>query len=176
MRARRSYAMIADRRRLIDGLEQAVVRQAGSCRVTSSWEITFIVGQDPSTELRCGDAELSLGRFSQPLRLSTGWTTRHCRGVTAAMWRGRSRPGSAASIPRRHYASSPPRSDFSRPESVPHHMRRIEARLKASPDLSNDLAEILKRASSPDASVHQKNRKRTEASRKSAQSKTKNKG
>ena len=65
---------------------------------------------------------------------------------------------------------------LSRPDSVPNLTRRIEARLKASPQLSSDLAEILKRANSPDAGVHQKNTKRTKTSRKSAQSKTKNKG
>jgi hypothetical protein len=40
---------------------------------------------------------------------------------------------------------------LSRADSVPNLTRRIETRLKTSPELSNDLAEILKRASSPDA-------------------------
>ena len=44
---------------------------------------------------------------------------------------------------------------LSRADSVPNLTRRIETRLKASPELSNDLAEILKRASSPDAGVPQ---------------------
>ncbi len=39
---------------------------------------------------------------------STALTTRRCRGDTILMWRRRSRPGSAAGTPRRHYVSSPP--------------------------------------------------------------------
>jgi putative transposase len=65
---------------------------------------------------------------------------------------------------------------LSRPDSVPNLTRRIDTRLKASPELSKDLAEILSRASSPDAGVHQANAKRTKSSRKSARSKTKNQG
>jgi hypothetical protein len=60
-----------------------------------------------------------------------------------------------------------------RPDSVPNLTRRIDTRLKASPELSKDLAEILSRASSPDAGVNQANAKRTKSSRKSARSKTK---
>jgi hypothetical protein len=47
---------------------------------------------------------------------------------------------------------------LSRADSVPNLTRRIETRLNASPELSNDLAEILKRASSPDAGIHQATR------------------
>jgi hypothetical protein len=65
---------------------------------------------------------------------------------------------------------------LSRADSVPNLTRRIETRLKASPELSNDLAEILKRASSPDAGVHQANAKRrTETPRQSPRPKTKKK-
>jgi hypothetical protein len=60
----------------------------------------------------------------------------------------------------------------SRADDVP----RIETRLKASPELSNDLAAILKRASSPDVGDHQANVKRTKAPPQSPQPKTKNKG
>ena len=63
---------------------------------------------------------------------------------------------------------------LSRADSVPNLTRRIETRLKASPELSNDLAEILKRASSPDAGVHQADAKRKPVA--IARSKTKNKG
>ena len=65
---------------------------------------------------------------------------------------------------------------LSRADSVPNLTRRIETRLKASSELSDDLAEILKRASSPDVGVHQGNAKRPKSSRKSARSKTKNQG
>ena len=65
---------------------------------------------------------------------------------------------------------------LSRPDSVPNLTRRLETRLKASPELSNDLAEILKRASSADVGVTPDNAKRTKSSRKSPRSKTKNQG
>ena len=48
---------------------------------------------------------------------------------------------------------------LSRADSAQPH-RRIETSLKASPELSNDLAHPLKRASSPDAGVHLANAKR----------------
>ena len=65
---------------------------------------------------------------------------------------------------------------LSRPDSVPNLTRRIETRLKVSPELSNDLAEILKRASSADVGITRVNAKRTKSSRKSPRSKTKNQG
>ena len=65
---------------------------------------------------------------------------------------------------------------LSRADSVPNLTRRIETRLKASPELSNDLAAILKRASSPDAGDHQANAKRTKTPPQSPRPKTKNKG
>ena len=65
---------------------------------------------------------------------------------------------------------------LSRPDSVPNLTRRIETRLKTSPELSNDLAEILKRASSPDVGLNKGNGKRTKSPRKLTQSKTKNQG
>jgi hypothetical protein len=65
---------------------------------------------------------------------------------------------------------------LSRPDSVPNLTRRIDTPMKASPELSNDLAEILSHASSTDASVLQANAKRTKSSQKSARSKTKNQG
>jgi hypothetical protein len=50
---------------------------------------------------------------------------------------------------------------FSRADSVPNLTRQIETRLKASSELSNDLAAILKRAGLPDAADHQADAKRT---------------
>jgi putative transposase len=50
---------------------------------------------------------------------------------------------------------------LSRADSVPNLTRRIETRLKASTELSNDLAAIIKQPSSPDAGDHQANVKRT---------------
>jgi hypothetical protein len=86
----------------------------------------------------------------------------------------------AAWLCRRHTEASlrelAPSLGLSRADSVPNLTRRIETRLKASPELSNDLAEILKRANSPDIGVNPNNAKRTNAARKSARSKTKNKG
>jgi len=64
---------------------------------------------------------------------------------------------------------------LSRADSVPNLTRRIETRLKASPELSNDLAEIFKRASSPDAGVHQADANRTQTVPQSPRPK-KNKG
>jgi hypothetical protein len=65
------------------------------------------------------------------------------------------------------------RLGLSRADSVPNLTRRIDTRLKTSPELSNDLAEILKKASSPDASVHQAITRRTKTSRQSPRRKTK---
>jgi putative transposase len=65
---------------------------------------------------------------------------------------------------------------LSRPDSVPNLTRRIETRLKTSPELSNDLAEILKRASSPDASDDQAVAKRPKTPRQSPRPGTKTKG
>jgi hypothetical protein len=63
---------------------------------------------------------------------------------------------------------------LSRPDSVPNLTRRIETRLKTSPELSNDLAEILKRASSPDAGDDQAVAKRPKTPRQSPRPRTKN--
>jgi hypothetical protein len=60
---------------------------------------------------------------------------------------------------------------LSRADSVPNLTRRIETRLKTSAELSNDLAAILKRASSQDAGVHQANAKRTKTPPQSPRSK-----
>jgi hypothetical protein len=65
---------------------------------------------------------------------------------------------------------------LSRADSVPNLTRRINMRLKASPALSNDLAAILKRASSPDAADHQANVQGTKTLPQSPRPKTKNKG
>jgi hypothetical protein len=65
---------------------------------------------------------------------------------------------------------------LSHADSVHNLTRRIEARLKASPELSNDLAAIFKRASSPDAGDHQANAKPTKTLLQSPRPKTKNNG
>ena len=65
---------------------------------------------------------------------------------------------------------------LSRADSVPNLVRRIETRLKASPELSNDLAAILKRANSPDAGDHQANVKSAKTPPKSPLFKTNNNG
>ena len=44
---------------------------------------------------------------------------------------------------------------LSRADSVPNLTRRLERRLKATPQLSDDLAEILRQASEPDAGRHE---------------------
>jgi putative transposase len=64
---------------------------------------------------------------------------------------------------------------LSRAESVPNLTRRLEARLKSSPGLIDDLSEILTRASAPTAGVHPADVTRTPAARKSALPKTKTK-
>jgi hypothetical protein len=65
---------------------------------------------------------------------------------------------------------------LSRADSVPNLTRRIEKRLKASSELSKDLAEILKQASLSDVGVHRNTPTLAKAPRKSARLKTKNKG
>jgi putative transposase len=64
---------------------------------------------------------------------------------------------------------------LSRADSVPNLTRRLEVRLKASPRLAGDLAAILSQASGPAASSRPAERVRTEASRQSRPTKTKNK-
>jgi hypothetical protein len=86
------------------------------------------------------------------------------RGAVAA-----SRPhvprGVAAWLCRRHTEASLRELavwlGLSRADSDPNLVRGIESRVKPSPELSNDLAAILKRANSPDAGDHQANVKRT---------------
>jgi chromosomal replication initiation ATPase DnaA len=65
---------------------------------------------------------------------------------------------------------------FSHADSVPNLSRWIETQRTASPELFNDLAAILKRASSPDAGIHQANTKRTKTPLQSQRPKTKYKG
>jgi hypothetical protein len=65
---------------------------------------------------------------------------------------------------------------LSRADSVPNLTRRIETRLKTSPELSNDLAAIIKRARSPDPGDPQANGKRRKTPPQSRRPKTKNKG
>ena len=64
---------------------------------------------------------------------------------------------------------------LSRADSVPNLTRRLESQLKSSPRLSDDLSEILKRATAPAAGVHPAGVPRTPVSRRSALPKTKNK-
>ena len=64
---------------------------------------------------------------------------------------------------------------LSRADSVPNLTRRLEARLKAAPLLSDDLAEILRRATAPGAGTGPADDLRREVSRGSGRTKTKNK-
>ena len=61
---------------------------------------------------------------------------------------------------------------LSRADSVPNLTRRLEARLKAAPQLCDDLAEILRRASAPGAGMVPADDRRTEVSRGSGRTKT----
>ena len=64
---------------------------------------------------------------------------------------------------------------LSRADSVPNLTRRVEARLKASPDMSRDLTEILKRVSASAAGINRTTLTHTtEARRRPERSKTKN--
>ena len=63
----------------------------------------------------------------------------------------------------------------SRADSVPNLTRRLEARLKASPQLSDDLAEILRRAGAPAAGRTPTDIKRTSGSHRTGTAKTKTK-
>jgi hypothetical protein len=86
----------------------------------------------------------------------------------------------AASLCRRHTEATlrelAASLGLSRPDSVPNLTRRIETWLKTSPELSNNLAEILKRASSPETSDDQDLAKLSKTRRQSPRSKTKNQG
>jgi len=64
---------------------------------------------------------------------------------------------------------------LSRADSVPNLTRRLDARLKTSPELSDDLTEILKRASEPAAGIQPADLTRTDGPRQSARPKTINK-
>ncbi len=57
---------------------------------------------------------------------------------------------------------------LSRADSVPNLTRRLEARLGASSELSDDLTEIMTRASAPAVDIHPAEVTRTQVSRKSA--------
>jgi putative transposase len=63
---------------------------------------------------------------------------------------------------------------LSRADSVPNLTRRLEARLKSSPGLSDDLTEIMTRASAPTGDVYPADVTRKTVPRRSARSKTKN--
>jgi putative transposase len=65
---------------------------------------------------------------------------------------------------------------LSRADSVPNLTRRLEAQLKSRPELLNDLAEILRRASDVPADHRPMTRKTPKSKRRPGQSKTKNKG
>ena len=185
----------ADRRRLIDGLEQSVVRHG--------WDLLCYVVMGNHLHLMVKTPHPNLGAgcraFSQAMQSGRGdgggeWATCSKGGIFAAVTSfyglddaalsRRHDPHVARAVAawlcRRHTEASlrelAARLGLSRPDSVPNLTRRIETRLKASPELSNDLTEILKRANSPDVGVHQDNAKRTKTSRKSARSKTKNQG
>jgi len=54
---------------------------------------------------------------------------------------------------------------FSRADSVPTLTRPLEARLKASPELYDDLTEIVKRASAPAAGIYPADLTRTDVPR-----------
>ena len=90
---------------------------------------------------------------SQPWRISTAWTTRRCRGVTTPTLAR----AVAAWLCRRHTEASLRELaewlGLSRADSVPNLTRRLEAQLKASPELSRDLTEIMRRANAPAAGV-----------------------
>jgi chromosomal replication initiation ATPase DnaA len=64
---------------------------------------------------------------------------------------------------------------LSRADSVPTLTRRLEARLKTSPELSADLTEILKPANEPTPAIGPASKASTRAPRRSAPPKTKNK-
>jgi chromosomal replication initiation ATPase DnaA len=65
---------------------------------------------------------------------------------------------------------------LSRADSVPNLTRRLEAQLKSRPELLNDLAEILRRASDVPADRRPMTRKTPKSKRRPGQSKTKTKG
>ena len=113
----------ADRRRLIDGLEQSVVRHG--------WDLLCLRRLGAAVTSCYGLDERALSRRHDPhvARAVAAWL---CRRHTEASLR-----------------ELAARLGLSRPDSVPNLTRRIETRLKASTELSNDLTEILKRANLP---------------------------
>jgi putative transposase len=85
----------------------------------------------------------------------------------------------AAWLCRRHTAAPlrelAERLGLSRADSVPNLTRRVEARLKASPEMSRDLTEIMKRVSASAAGIDRTTQTRTtKARRRPGRSKTKN--
>jgi hypothetical protein len=64
---------------------------------------------------------------------------------------------------------------LSRADSVPNLTRRLEAQLKSRPELPDDRAEILRRATDVPADHHSTTRKTPKSKRLRGQSKTKNK-
>jgi hypothetical protein len=156
----------ADRRRLLEGLEHTVVRHGWEllCYVVMGRlaEVRQLAGLDPKRIFAAvaafyGLDNAALSRRHDPhlARAVAAWL---CRRYTEASlrelakWLG-----------------------LSRADSVPNLTRRLEARLNASPELSDDLTEILRRASAQSVDIHPAEVTRTLVSRKSAPSKTKNK-
>ena len=99
----------------------------------------------------------------------------YLQSVTIPTWRVRSQPG----LCRRHteatLANLAEWLGLSRADSVPNLTRRLEAQLKSRPELLNDLAEILRRASDVPADHRPMTRKTPKSKRRPGQSKTKNK-
>jgi hypothetical protein len=112
---------------------------------------------------------------ARPWRLSTTQTTYICRSILTPAWLGRSRLGSAAVTQKPRYANWRSGWAFREPTVCLNLTRRLEARLKASPELSEDLAEIMRQANAPTDGTQPAGVTRASDSRRLGRAKTKDK-
>jgi hypothetical protein len=141
-----------DRRRLIAGLEQAVVRHAWEllCYVVMGNHLHLLLKTPhpiPEARQLAGlDPKRIIAAVGEFYGLEGSWLSRRGDPHLA-------RPVAAWLCRRHTEATLRQLADslgLSRADSVPNLTRRLERRLKAKPELSDELAEVLLRAIAPD--------------------------
>ena len=170
---------------MIDGLEQGVIRYG--------WELPCYVVMGNHLHLLVKTTRPNLGAGMQSFLSGYAiWSGRRWRRA-GQLFQGRYRaemvedesckPGSMI-CHRRHFVrllaagiSGPPGSSLglSRADSVPNLTRRLQARLTSQPELLNDFAEILQRATSEEADRRPKTVNNPKAKRRQGGRDTKNK-
>ena len=111
---------------------------------------------------------------SPPWPTSMAWRRRRCRAAMTPIWHDRSPPGSAAAIPKPPLRLLAERLGLSRADSVPNLTRRLESRLKTSPQFAEDLDAILQRVRAGTTGLLPTATNAKGAKAKSPQGKTKN--